>query len=94
MYLSTGLFEHEVEGKKIATWFSENEGGGVKLSKAVWNFSEDSSLLVWPSVPYLVHFSLVKRGKSKTSILEIKMCPNKKLQEKLALKFNFAKKSV
>ena len=33
---------------KSAIWFSENEGGG---SKAVWNFSENSSVLVGPSVP-------------------------------------------
>ena len=93
LYLSTVLFEHEGEEKKIATWFSKNEGGGIKLSKAVWNFSENLSVLVWPSAPYLGYFSLVKRGKSKTSILEIKICPNKKLQ-KIALKFNFTKKSV
>ena len=29
LYLSTGLFEHEVEGEKIATWFSKMRGGGV-----------------------------------------------------------------
>ena len=35
--------------QRIATWFSENEGG----AKAVWNFSENLSVLVqWP-VPYL-----------------------------------------
>ena len=33
---------------KSAIWFSENGGGG---SKAVWNFSENSSVLVTPSVP-------------------------------------------
>ena len=36
--------------KKSAIWFSENEGGG---SKAVWNFSENSSVLVGGGFPYL-----------------------------------------
>ena len=35
--------------KKSAIWFSENEGGG---SKAVWNFSKNSSVLVGLSFPY------------------------------------------
>ena len=35
--------------KKIAIWFSENEGRGG--SKAVWNFTENSSVLVPPPVP-------------------------------------------
>ena len=34
--------------KKSATWFSENEGGG---SKAVWNFSKNSSVLVRTCFP-------------------------------------------
>ena len=34
--------------KKSATWFSENEGGG---SKAVWNFSKNSSVLVGGGFP-------------------------------------------
>ena len=33
---------------KSAIWFSENEGGGAK---AIWNFSENSSVLETPSVP-------------------------------------------
>ena len=33
---------------KSAIWFSENEGG----SKAVWNFSENSSFLIPSPVPY------------------------------------------
>ena len=32
---------------KSAIWFSENEGG----SKAIWNFSENSSILVGLNVP-------------------------------------------
>ena len=83
----------KVKRKKLQHGFPKMRGGGIKLSKAVWNFSENLSVLVWPSAPYLGYFSLVKRGKSKTSILEIKICPNKKLQ-KIALKFNFTKKSV
>ena len=35
---------------KSAIWFSENEGGG---SNAVWNFSENSSVLVCAPVPNL-----------------------------------------
>ena len=37
---------------KSAIWFSENEGGG---SKTVWNFSENSFVLVTPSVPKRHH---------------------------------------
>ena len=33
LYLSTVLFEHEGEEKKIATWFSKNEGGGYQTVK-------------------------------------------------------------
>ena len=40
--LSAVLFEHEII-KELQHDFSENEGGG---SKAVWNFSENSSILV------------------------------------------------
>ena len=41
--------EHEIEDKKNATLFPENEGG----SMAVWNFSENSFVWVWvvSSVP-------------------------------------------
>ena len=35
--------------KKFATWVSENERGG---SRAVWIFSENSSVLVSSPVPY------------------------------------------
>ena len=42
-----GYFGHEF-WKKSATWFSENEGG----SKAVWNFSENSSVLGGGCFPY------------------------------------------
>ena len=35
--------------KRIATWVYEKEGG----SKAFWNFSKNSSVLVWPPVPYV-----------------------------------------
>ena len=36
--------------KKIAILVSKNEGGG---SKAVWNFSENSSVLEGVGVPYI-----------------------------------------
>ena len=36
---------------RSAIWFSENEGGGA-ASKAVWNISENSSVLETPSFPY------------------------------------------
>ena len=35
--------------EKFAIWFSENEGGGLK---AVWNFSENSSVLEEVGFPY------------------------------------------
>ena len=35
----------------FAIYFSKNAGGE---SKAVWHFSENSSVLVWPFVPYLL----------------------------------------
>ena len=44
--LGTGLFEHEID-KRFSTWFCQNGWG----SKAVWNFSENLSLLVVSSVP-------------------------------------------
>ena len=36
--------------REIAIKFFEKRGGGG--SKALWNFSENSSVLVWPPVPY------------------------------------------
>ena len=43
-----GVLQSWILGKKSATWFSENEGGG---SSAVWNFSENSSVLVGRGFP-------------------------------------------
>ena len=40
---------------KSATWFSENEGG---VSKAVWNFSKNSSLLEMPPFPKYYNVSV------------------------------------
>ena len=45
------FFGHEFR-KKTAIWFSENEAG----PKAVWNFSENSSLLVGPPVPHRLSY--------------------------------------
>ena len=41
-------------GKKSATWFSGNEGGG---SRAVWNFSENSSVFEGTGFPKVLYTS-------------------------------------
>ena len=43
--------KNQLVSQKNAIGFFENEGGE---SSAVWNFSENSSVLVWPFVPYLL----------------------------------------
>ena len=52
--------------KKSAIWFSENEGGG---SKAVWNFSKNSSVLVWPPFPYSITGNQPQDTQSRLNIL-------------------------
>ena len=60
LHLYTGPFEHNI--KKIAIRFSRNVCVCVRgrVSKAVRNFSENSSLLVAPHVPhwYMPHFHI------------------------------------
>ena len=52
---------------KSAIWFSENEGGE---SKAVWNFSENSSGLETPSFPKMIKMEIMMKMVEITFIEE------------------------
>ena len=49
VYNSPAIMNIRTFVAKSAVWFSENDGG----SNDVWNFSRNSSVLVWPYVPYI-----------------------------------------